>query len=336
MNKDIPSELKELLDIRQTYLDTTSKEEIVHSTLRHMEFNIIYWVSIRPSNFNHIVNLIFDFNEKERTIFWLGSHIPDFLKYTDNQTDELIEISINKNPKSYIHVRDLTKEIYLKAIKRVSTIYKDKIRVKLDLTIKEVLSVNSTVMKYIKYPTEEECYAAIEQNPLSIQFIEDPIYNLCKLAVEKHPLAIKHIKAQIFDLCYLAVSKNYSVNEWIRDERMREEVIKKVKYVRENKIVSFRLLGDDDFDIVTTLKGNDLIHKEINDCNIDCLVVSCSNWNEVLTGILEIGRLYDKSYKMFYILNKSILDSTSTELGDKIKFVDNVDELVKAINDYNT
>ena len=83
----------------------------------------------------------------------------------------------------------------------------------------------------MKDQTEKICLEAVKQNGMALEYVKDQTFEICLTAIQREPFALRYVKDQTFTICHEAVEQNFGVSYLIRNNAMRENVMK--SYRRE-------------------------------------------------------------------------------------------------------
>ena len=107
-----------------------------------------------------------------------------FLRYVEDQKEELCLTAVKQNPLALQFVKEQTEKICLEAVKR-----------------------NPYTLEYIKNQTEQICLEAVKKDGMLLKDVERQTYKICIEAVKQAPYALEFVKNQTEEICLMAVEK---------------------------------------------------------------------------------------------------------------------------------
>jgi competence CoiA-like predicted nuclease len=240
----------------------------------------------------------------------------NFLDNFDDQPEELIIKSIQKNIISYKYIKNKTYDLDKKllsinglilqfidkqtdilceiAVKNNSNAYQF-IRNKTDELDKKLLSINGLVLQFINKQTNELCILAVKNNKYVYKFIKNKTYDLNKKLLDNDNSIFNILEPKTDNLIIYALQNNIDINEYIKENPTIINFIKKNNYELCKKLLSLNGL---------LLKYIDMQTDEL------CIIAIKNNINA-----------YEYIKNKTYELNKKILNVN----GLTIQFIKNID-----------
>lgn len=190
--------------------------EIIYSFYPHYKLNAIY----------RYIN-IFKYIKKN----------PYYLRYINEQTEELCIEAIKKNPNVLFLVNNKTEKIYMELINKAGYLLYN---VSINLLTKEeytriclhAINKSGCALEYVNenYMNKNIILNSIKKNSSSLKFLKNPLkyitkkelYIISKLAVSKCGLSIQYVHKNIFTfdefytLCLLAIKENSNALQYIK------------------------------------------------------------------------------------------------------------------------
>lgn len=102
-----------------------------------------------------------------------------FLKYLDEQTEDICKLAIDRNSDAYYYIKCDNRTYNIK---------------------KYALSKDGLLLEAMPNQNEELCKIAVEQNGLSLKFVEDKTFEICELAYKQNKESLKYVENFDFKL----------------------------------------------------------------------------------------------------------------------------------------
>jgi hypothetical protein len=143
------------------------------------------------------------------------------LKHIKEQTLELCQLAVERNPRTIKHAQYQTEDMCVRAVNEDPTLIKY-VKHQTEKMCETAVTNKAHLFEYVdsKFHTEKICIRALRWRPSFIKNIAKPTKKMCMKAVGKSGIVLEFIPSEMKtdDVCIAAVKQNYKAIEFVGNQ----------------------------------------------------------------------------------------------------------------------